>query len=302
MNALTEEPDIDETIDFGALLASIVAGRWWIIGCVILFTGGFWAAAFMTVPVYRATTLLAPATSERGADVVGFASSALGGLASGLGIGGPRDAETEEALAVLQSREFTESFVVGKKIMPKLFAGKWDAASGAWKVDEEHQPTPGKAYKYFDKRVRSVLQDRKTGLVTIQIDWTDRNEAADWANELVRQLNTEMRTRAIAKAEASMRFLENELQSTTTVEARAAISRLIESQVKQRMLANVTQDYSFRVVDRAIAADKDDPVKPQKALLVVLGPLVGFGVGVVLVLVFGSRTRKRPHSDAGLSL
>ena len=292
MNALAGESDVDDTIDFSALFANLTARRWWIVLSVILFTAGFWAVAFMTVPVYRATTLLAPATAERGADVAGFASSALGGLASGLGLG-PRDADTEEALAVLQSREFTEGFVMSKKLMPELFASQWNAVTQSWKADVDHQPTPGKAYKYFDKKVRTVLQDRKTGLVTIQIDWRDRQEAAEWANELVRQLNNEMRARAITKAEASLHFLENELQTTTTVEVRDAVSRLIESQVKQRMLANVTQDYSFRVVDRAIAPDKDDPVKPQKALLIVLGPVVGFGIGIVMVLIFGSRPSRR---------
>ncbi len=75
---------------------------------------------------------------------------------------------------------------------------------------------------------------------------------------------------------------------TSTMEARDAISRLMEAQVKQRMLANVTQDYSFRVVDRAIPPDKDDPISPQKALLLVSGVLLGLAVGIVGVFLFGS--------------
>jgi LPS O-antigen subunit length determinant protein (WzzB/FepE family) len=91
-----------------------------------------------------------------------------------------------------------------------------------------------------------------------------------------------------------MRFLEKELQSSSTVEARDAISRLIEAQVKERMLANVTPDYSFRVVDKAIPADRDDPVKPQKALLIAVGVLLGLVVGLLPVLVGGVRFAVMP--------
>jgi uncharacterized protein involved in exopolysaccharide biosynthesis len=272
------------------LFARLLAKRWWILASVVVFTGAFGVIAFMMTPIYRASIILAPAAADRGADVVGAVSSTLGGLASIAGLPlGPRDAGTEEAIAVLQSREFTEKFIIDKNLLPVLFASAWNTATGTWKVPDDKQPTTGRAYKYFDKKIRTVTEDPKTGLVTMQIDWTDRNEAADWANELVQRLNEEMRARAVTKADASMSFLNKESQTTSTLEVQSAISRLIESTVKQRMLANVTRDYSFRVVDRAIAPDKDDIVKPQKALLLLVGALLGLIVGVVPVFLFGSR-------------
>jgi uncharacterized protein involved in exopolysaccharide biosynthesis len=298
MNAFSQEYDAPDDLDLRALFARLFSKWSWIAACVVLSTAAAGVVAFMSAPVYRATTVLVPASAERGADIAGFAAGALGGLgglASGLGLG-PHDADTEEALAVFRSRQFTEDFITGQKLLPKLFANKWDAASGTWKVDDENRPTPAKAYKYFDRKIRSILQDRKTGLITINIDWTDRNDAAAWANELVRELNNEMRARAIAKADASMRFLDAELRSTSTVEARDAISRLMEAQVKQRMLANVTQDYSFRVVDKAIAAEKDDPIRPQKPFLLVAGAIAGLVVGGMLVLLFGPRKADKSRS------
>ena len=104
-------------------------------------------------------------------------------------------------------------------------------------------------------------------------------------NELVDRLNEEMRRRAVVKADTSMQFLEKELQITATVEVHDAISRLMEAQVKQRMLANVTHDYSFRVVDRAISSDGDEPVSPQKGLLVTAGVLTGLIFGIAFALV-----------------
>jgi uncharacterized protein involved in exopolysaccharide biosynthesis len=287
MSALAPQEELDEPMDLGEFYARLWLKRWWIVVIVLLSTTGFTAAAFLLTPVYESKTILAPAGISRAADTAGLAGQ-LGGLASVAGISlGPRDAETEEALAVLRSREFSERFIASHNLMPKLFASKWDAARGTWKVDAGHQPTPARAYKLFDQKIRSVSQDKKTGLVTLQIDWTDRQEAADWANELVRLLNEEMRARAVTNADASVSYLEKEAQTTVTVETRGAISRLMESQVKQRMIAHVTQDYAFRVVDRALPADRDDPVRPKKLVLLISGPLAGLVVGILGVLTAG---------------
>jgi uncharacterized protein involved in exopolysaccharide biosynthesis len=286
MSAPTQEFPFDEPVDFTALYARLRSRRWWSFASVLSFSIIFAAIAFLTTPVYRATVVLAPANTEHGTNAFG-PSSALGGLASGLGLG-PKDLETEEALSVLRSREFTEKFVEDLQLMPKLFAKKWDSTTGSWRAEVSKPPTLARAYKYFNEKIRSVIEDKKTGLITVQIDWTNRDDAAAWANELVLRLNAEMRARAIAKADGFKKFLDKEAETASTVEARDAISRLMEVQVKQRMLASVVQDYSFRVVDRAIPADIDDPVWPKKWLLIISGVMLGLAVGVVGTLVFDS--------------
>lgn len=299
MNTLQEELRFEEPIDLGSIIRKVAARRWWLASCIAIAVGASAAVAFLTEPVYRATTVLAPAVQDRGIDLNGFAASSLGGLASGLGLG-PRDADTEEALAVLRSREFTERFITSQNLMPELFPSKWNSSARAWRVDTDHRPTLAEGYKYFNEQIRSISEDRKTGLVTLQIDWTDRQEAAKWANELVDELNAEMRRRAISQADASMEYLEDELRTTSAVEVRAAISKLMESQTKQRMLAHVTRDYSFRIVDRAITSDGEKPVKPRRLLLLTLGPLLGAAVGVGLILIVGANGRSLPSRSAAI--
>src|SRR6185436_1603620 len=155
-----------------------------------------------------------------------------------------------------------------------------------------------KGFKYFDRKVRSVSSDKKTGLITLQVDWRDRDQAAEWANDLVRRLNAEMRSRAISKADAAVGYLEKESNTTSTVVTREAIGRLIEAQVKQRMLANVTLEYSFRVVDRALPADKDDPERPKKVVLIVAGVIIGLVLGVLAALIAGWQESRRLPGNA----
>lgn len=283
------EQRYDDDIDLSLVFMRLWAARRWIIACVIVSTAAFAAYAFLATRIYTAATVFISASADRS----GLGDSlrgSIGGIASLAGINlnslGGAGAETQEALAVLKSRQFTEAFINERQLMPKFFPNKWDESAKSWKPGKR-QPTPAKAYKYFNTKVRSIVEDKKTGLIELRIDWKDRNEAAAWANELLDRLNQEMRRRAMVSADASVGYLERELQSTDQVATREAINRLIEAQVRQRMLANVTQEYAFRVVDRAMPADDNDPVKPRKLLLLVAGPLAGIAIGVVVVLVGG---------------
>jgi uncharacterized protein involved in exopolysaccharide biosynthesis len=109
------------------------------------------------------------------------------------------------------------------------------------------------------------------------MDWANRVEAAEWANELAQRLSVGVRARAIARANVSLGFLEYE--ATSVISTQAAISRLIENQIRQRLVASVSQEYSFRVVDCTMPADRNDPVSPKKALVIVFG---GGLLGVIL--------------------
>lgn len=292
----------DDTIDAREMLATVRARRWWVIGSVVFFSVAFTAVALIMTPVYRAKAILIPTNTsqESGMGGGGSALGQLGGLASLAGVEiGSKGSPTEEAMAVLKSREFTERFINDRHLLPVLFASKWNAAAGTWRGGADQQPTPGRVYNYFNERIRSVELDKKTGLITVQVDWKGRLQSAQWANELVQQLNQEMRARAIAEADASLGFLEKELQTTSVVPVRDAVARLMETQVKKRMMANVTQQYVFRIVDHALPSDVDDPLRPKKLLMFAGGPLVGLVMGILAVLVVGApRPRPTPGGPA----
>lgn len=276
-------------IDLRVAIARLWARRWWIISFTVLSSTCFAAAAFLIPPVYRAAVVLLPAsTNHSNAGYLNSALGQLGGLAALAGIDvGSQSAETEEDLAVLRSREFTEAFIRSENLMPKLFPKKWNPQTQSWKGSKDDWPTYAEGFNYFDKKIRTVTYDKKTGLITLQIDWRDPQEAAAWANGLAARLNKEMRSRVISDSTAAVAYLKEELATTTAVDTRQAINRLIEAQINRRMLANVTAEYAFRIVDRAMAPDRKDMVTPKKGVLLILGPILGLMFGSMLVLVLG---------------
>jgi uncharacterized protein involved in exopolysaccharide biosynthesis len=287
MNTSAEAWGDEAEIDLRVLLTQLWRRRWWIVASTFLGTAMFVAAAFLMTPKYRAAAVALPAASDRsGMATLGSMLGQFGGLAALAGINvDSADSRTAEIMAVLRSRAFTERFISERELMPELFRGKWDAQGGKWKGDRQDWPTLAQAYKYFDKSVRTISQDKKTGLITVAIEWPDPTKAADLANDLVGRLNAEMRARAARDTNASINYLQKELTATSTVETREAISRLMEAQINQRMLANVTAEYSLRVVDRAMPPDRKDVARPRKRMMAAIGMALGAAFGILAVLV-----------------
>jgi uncharacterized protein involved in exopolysaccharide biosynthesis len=278
--------DRDGELDLRVVVARLWAGRKWIAASAALSAVVFVVVAFLITPVYRSAAVALPVSAdEAGMGGLGSALGQLSGLASlaGIQLGG-ESSKLEEALAVLRSRQFTEKFIADEQLMPQLFPRKWDARAGKWTVAPNEAPTLADGYKKFNGKVRTVSHDKKTNLVTVAIEWPDPVAAARMSNEIIARLNAEMRARAIARTNAAVGYLQKELEATTAVDTRAAISRLMEAQINQRMYANVTQEYSLRVIDRALPSDPKDVAKPKKAMLLALGVTLGLVLGAIGVL------------------
>jgi uncharacterized protein involved in exopolysaccharide biosynthesis len=258
-------------------------GKWPIIGITTVFAVLSLAYALSATHWYESNVLLAPA-EERSAPAL---AGALGGLASlaGVSIGGGDSAA--EALAVLASRNFTMDFIEDNDLLPVLFADRWDESTGTWFAgDSAEAPDIRDAVKFFDEDIRTVSRDRETGFVTLAIEWTDPELAASWANLLVERLNGRMRQRALAEAEANVGYLQTEFASTSVVTLQQSISRLLETEMQKLMLARGSEEFAFRVIDRALVPKSRS--RPARALIVVLSTFVGGMLAVCLVFLLNA--------------
>lgn len=278
-------PSGEEFLDLRQLVAKLWARRTWLIVSTAVLTIASVVYALTSERVFRATTVLASAKAGGTQSALSSVLGQVGGLASLAGIDlGMKGPDTEEALAVLRSREFTVRFFEDEHVLRKIYYKDWDERTQQWKPGVK-PPSIARAFEYFDRDVRQIIQNRKTGLISVQIEWRDRVEAAKWANELVQRLNEEMRKRAIEDSNLSIEYLHKELESTSVVATRESINRLIEVQIKQRMLANVNQEYAFRIIDKAVVPEADEPVKPRRRKIVAAGMLLGFVLGAMLILL-----------------
>ena len=118
----------------------------------------------------------------------------------------------------------------------------------------------------------SVDEDKNLVLSTLSISWKDPAVAAQWANDLVKQLNEQLRQKAIADSKKRVGYLEQELAKTTLQDMRAVLYNLLESEKQKAMLANVNEDFALEVIDPAVAPETRE--KPKRKLIVALAVYV----------------------------
>ncbi len=167
-----------------------------------------------------------------------------------------------------------------------LYERDWDAARGVWKGQER---TLNDAVELFDHRIRNVIEDRRSGLVTLRITWRNPVQAAAWANELVRRANEQLRNRAVVRAQGAIDYLTREARAAETIEVQQSLYRLMEEQYKTLLLANVSSDYSFSVIDPAVAPDAKHYVFPRKGLFGLGGLFFGLIIAIIAVFIEASQ-------------
>jgi len=275
-----------EEIALKELLQILWSGRWLIVCVTAAFTILAGVASFLVTKTYEASILLSPISTNAGGGSLGGLSSltaSLGGLAALAGVSVGADTKKSESVAVLQSEGLTETYIQQRNLLPVLFHDQWDARAQKWKeTDPKKMPTLWKANQFFKKQVRRLSVDSKTGLVTLTIAWRDPQLAATWANDLVRMANSYLQQKAVAEAERNIAYLYDEAAKTTVVQVRDGIYTVLETEIKQEMLARGTDEYAFKVLDAAKPPEK--AASPQKIVWVLMGWLVGLLVSVLWVL------------------
>jgi len=263
--------------------------RYLLMAIVSISTAVGIAYAVFSTPIYRVTVTMVLRSAEDSASGVQAILGQLGvvgGMASGF-FGLDSSSNAEEALAWLASRQFGERFIESEGMLRALFPRKWDSSRNAWRSDlrPEEIPTLEDAWRIFDKRIRRIERNRRTGLVTLSVSWSNGDEAARWANLMVKKANEELRQRAIQEADASLKYLQRELDRNTAVELQQAIYRLMEAQIKRKVLANSRPDFIFSVIDPAKVPSKRNIAWPRRKLVVAGSFLGGLILAMLVVLI-----------------
>ena len=302
-DAYLPPPYPDDEIDLKELFMVLWSGKW----LISVITG---AAAVISVVValslpniYTASALLAPAESSGG----GLSSlmNQYGGLASLAGVSLPGADEGSRAqlgMQLIKSRSFIGDFIERHDILPELMAVEsWNAASGDLVFDSEVYDAPSKtwvrdvappklpvpstqeAHKVF-LTLLGVSKDPLTGYVTITIEHHSPAVAAQWVAWLVEDINAVVKAQDVDEATKSIEYLTEQIANTSLADLQARFFDLIQSQTETVMLAEVRPEYVFKTIDPAVVPEGKS--KPSRALICVLGTLLGGMLGSMIVLIY----------------
>jgi uncharacterized protein involved in exopolysaccharide biosynthesis len=156
----------------------------------------------------------------------------------------------------------------------------YDVASNKWlrEVDppRRSQPSDQEAHEEF-LALLSVSEDKQTGLISVSIEHQSPDIAQQWVELMVSRVSEDLRSKDIREAGESIKFLETQREKTSLVSLDEVFAQLIEEQTKTIMLANVSKDYVFDVIDPPVSPELKS--KPSRSLICVLGTLLGGMLG-----------------------
>ncbi len=300
-NNLQSESPYDDEIDFKELFGILRNGSRKIIAITTAFAFLSIIYALSTPNQYKAETLIAPAQSDN-SDLTGALGS-LGGLASLAGVSVSNESsESNNAQEIMQSWSFIEDFIAENNIAVEVYAATgwdrgsnelqidddlYDSATKTWLVENDNSgeigpPSSWKLFDSFSQRLQ-VSEDVKTGLVTLSIEYYSPQIAKQWLDMYVEAINAHMQERQVERVTNNINYLQAQIEQTSITEMREVFYKIIEEQTKNKMLAEASPDYVFVTVSPSMVPEQKS--QPRRALICILGTLLGGMLSALLVLV-----------------
>lgn len=293
----------EDNIDLKDLWRAIWAGKITIILISFVFAVASIFFALSKPDIYKASAILAPASSEGSAGGLSALAGQFGGLASmaGINLGGGGSGKTDLALEIIKSRTFIERFIAKHDLLvPLMAAENWDMPSDTlifneelydqginkWirKVNAPKKPKPSlwEGFVVFSNLL-NVSQDKNTSIITIELEYFSPTMAKNWLDWLIADVNEFMREQDQKEAQDSINYLTQQLENIHVTTMETVFYQLIEEQTKNMMLTKVKAEYVLKTIDPAQTPEEKS--KPKRALIVVLGTILGGILSVIIVLI-----------------
>ena len=292
----------DDEIDLRELFGVLWGNKIKIIGITAVFAVVSVIYALSIPNQYKASALLAPAQQQSGG--LSGALGQLGGLASlaGVSIGGGDSSESQVAQEIMKSWSFIEGFIAVNDLAVEVYAAEgWSRESNqlkfdndvyevktkTWLVENDNigQLGPPTSWQLFEKfsEMLAVSEDKKSGLISVSIEYYSPQIAKQWLDLYISSINKHMQARQVVKVSNNIEYLEAQIEKTSITEMQEVFYTIIEEQIKSQMLAEASPDYAFVAVSPSMVPEEKS--QPKRALICILGTLLGGILSVLTVLV-----------------
>lgn len=180
------------------------------------------AACFYFPKKYKAEVSLMPLSQSGGGGLATLASQMsnlplVGGQLSGLaGLTGGTQ-KSGQIVSILKSRTLLEQVVREFDLTHVIFKDRWDPAKQSWKPSLLGSATTPEmvmedTVKKMRKKILSVQDDKKTGLIKVNVELKDPILASKVANSLVVLLQDFIQHNQLTVAKRNRVFIEEQLQ------------------------------------------------------------------------------------------
>ena len=290
---LNNNVELGDEIDIKSLLKTILASKRLIIASTVSFAIIALIYSLTLTNIYQSTALLSPVGDQSNSSQ---SLNNLGGLASfaGINISSTSGGNSTKAITKITTLSFFEENILPNIFLPDLMAVRtWDEDSNSVIYNSSYNvqtgkwnniPHPQKSYKAFKGKLQ-VSEDYETKFLTISVKHESPHIAKEWTELVVNQINDSFRAKDKREAESAMNFLNTQMALTSYTEIKQVVAQILKQKMQQLTLIEANEFYVFSYLDQpAVARNK---IEPSRSSICILGTLLGFMLGVLIVLVRG---------------
>tara|TARA_B100002019_G_C21263597_1_gene598111 strand:- start:1986 stop:2882 length:897 start_codon:yes stop_codon:yes gene_type:complete len=200
-----------------------------------------------------------------------------------------QDPRLYKIVEILNSREFLIDFINKYDVRKDLFAvDYYDKETqklfytnlvnedGKW-ADESTRPDDEAVYELF-KVYFSASADLETGFIKISSIHYSQLQSKIWVEQLAYELNEKLRVSDLNQAKKAIDYYELQISNFISQDLIDATSRLLEIELRKKMLANVKEFYAISPIDKPYIPENKD--SPSRLFILVFFMMLGFLYGV----------------------
>ena len=302
----------------------VIMKHWKMIGTLVL------AAVILTIiislfmkNIYGAKAIITPIAPKDsgGNSIAASIMQQAGGLP---GIGLPDLSSSAEIVTLLKSNILREKIINQYNLLPVLFSDQWDESTKKWKKRALYNPRALMSsiiclIKPVDKKGTEKIEgvpdiwdglrklDDMVGInnnvkdktITIVVEFDDPVMAANIAGYFLAVLNDHMSSEAKRVALTNRKYLEQQLDQTADPFIKQKIYNLIAQQIETSMMAEVKENFAFKVIDPPKAPDRK--MKPDRTEMVLLSLFVSLliGIAIAFFLSYWEKMKDQGRSEYG---
>ncbi|MEC7929392.1 MAG: Wzz/FepE/Etk N-terminal domain-containing protein [Pseudomonadota bacterium] len=278
-------------IDITKILSTLWTYRKNLIGLTVLGGLASIVIALNLQIIFTSSAVVIPNEQEQSSSL----TSRFGGLASLAGIepGSGQMTKDRIALAKIGSLQFFKENLYDQIIVDLAAAQAWDPDTleliyDPDIYDEENdilleQPSFQEAYESFSSSL-IVVENKLSGLTTISVEHFSPIIAMEWATLVVSGVNNSMREEDKEEARLAIDFYQKELMNTSIKSVKDLFSELIEQEQQKFMLANVREEYVFKIIEPPVVPEKR--TRPSRAKFCIIFTFISGMISVIFILIF----------------
>jgi uncharacterized protein involved in exopolysaccharide biosynthesis len=163
-----------------------------------------------------------------------------------------------------------EKVLIKYNLFPVLFSGK----PVKWKSEQEKMWA---GIRFLETAIK-VNPVQKDNIIQITADFKDPKVAGDLVSFVLTELIEYMSSEAKRVAETNKRYLESQLDKTADPFIKTKLYSLIAQQIETSMMAEVKENFAFKIIDPPRIPDKK--IGPKRTQMVMIAFTVSLFLGI----------------------